>query len=298
MIIDDFHEILNNFQFESKKPFKDNEFANKMRNDFTENFKKFVFNILTNNDEYVAKISPGMTRWTKRPWAGLRNSTLTNTFKKGLYLIYIFDFENNGFHLSLDQGSDYPNLSSRKNISQYLFDLIYKNNLFIPQGFAGDENKLYEDVVLSKFYNIDDVTINEMENDLKDLINIYEYLIPYYEDYMLTFDYNNDLKNNSNENKGNLEFSAVKINEYLNKNNLKNFEKDEFEDMYLHFKSEFAPEILEKLDGSDLLNKIFLHDADRNNLCYVLEFSQEYIKTGSIKGGSAYKYTLYKNSEG
>ena len=184
MIIDDFREILEKFLPETKKPFKNNEFASKMRNEFTDDFKSFVFNIIDDDEKYDVKVSPGMTGWTKRPWAGLLNIDITNTFQGGLYLIYIFDFKNNGFHLSLDQGSNFPTNKIRLKISENLIKLIENEGLNVPLGFVSDETKLYDDTILSKFYDINNVSIDEMEADLKSLKNIYEFLIPHYIDYV------------------------------------------------------------------------------------------------------------------
>ncbi len=299
MIIDDFKEILDNFKLESEKPFKGNDFASKMRNEFTDDFKKFVFNVI-DNDNYELKISPGMLDWTKRPWAGLRNLDATNTFKMGLYLIYIFDFEQNGFYLSLDQGADYPKQSVRSDISNYLIKFINENNLKIPQGFVCDETKLYEDSILSKFYDINNVSIEELSEDLKSLIEIYENIIP---NYMVFISKDESLINNFpqkwiyNANK-NYFISSNIIKNYLRENNLGNFEKQDLEEMFSSFKNKFGPEFLEKLDGIDIINSLFLHDGDKHNLCYILEFSDEFRKAGGIGGGSAYKYTLYKNDNG
>lgn len=182
MIIDDFKEILERFPIESKKPIKNNELANKMRNEFTNDFKKFVFNNASNKEKYSVKISPGMGIWTNRPWAGIKNSDATNTFQEGLYLIYIFNFDKNGFYLSLDQGYN-TSIKLRRNLSNYLIEIFEKSNLVAPSGFVSDETKLYEDTILSKFYNIDEISIDELNNDLKSLIEIYEYLIPYYHEY-------------------------------------------------------------------------------------------------------------------
>lgn len=181
MIIKDFKEILERFPEESKKPIKNNELAYKMRNDFTQDFEDFVFGLASNSDKYSVKISPGMGRWTNRPWAGIKNSDATNTFQEGLYLIYIFNLDKNGFYLSLDQGNDTP-IKFQRNISNYLINIV-KNNLSTPLGFISDKTKLYESTILSKFYNIDEVTIDELQNDLKSLMEIYEYLIPYYNEY-------------------------------------------------------------------------------------------------------------------
>ena len=93
------------------------------------------------------------------------------------------------------------------------------------------------------------------------------------------------------------EISAQKIREYLDENNLGNFEKEEFEQKYKNFYKRFSPEILSNLEGIDILNYIFLHDGDKNNLCYTLEFSKELSDTGSISGGSASKYSLFKHKK-
>ncbi len=91
--------------------------------------------------------------------------------------------------------------------------------------------------------------------------------------------------------------SAKIIREYLDENNLGNWEQEEYETAIKSFYEKFSPEILEKLEGVDLLNKIFIHDGDQNNLCYNLEFSNEYNKFGGIGGGSAFKYHLFKNKD-
>ena len=300
MIIDDFKEILENFEIESEKPFKNNKFASKMRNEFTDDFKEFAFNILEDDDKYDIKISPGMVGWTKRPWAGLRNNDSTNTFQMGLYLIYIFDFENDGFHLSLDQGSDFPKKPVSIHISNYLINLIKQNNFKIPQGFVSDETKLYEDSILSKFYDISDVSMEELSSDLKSLIEIYEFLIPHYMEFISK---DESLVNGFpqkwiyNANKNYLISSNI-IKNYLKENNLGNLEKDEYEEMFSSFKSKFGPEILKNLDSDEILTSLFLHDGDKNNLSYFLEFSEDYRKAGSIRGGSAYKHVLFKNKNG
>ena len=93
------------------------------------------------------------------------------------------------------------------------------------------------------------------------------------------------------------DISAQKIRKYLNENKLGNFEKEEFENCFKSFQEKFSPEILKQLDGENLLNFIFLHDSDKTTLCYNLEFSKEYASTGSIKGGSASKFSLFKRNK-
>ena len=117
-----------------------------MRTEFNDDFKDFISTVISDSDKYVSKVSPGMTKWTNRPWAGLLNKDSTDTFQGGLYLIYSFDFERNGFYLSLDQGSNYPVNKFRVKISDYLIKLISQKNLNLPSGFISDKTRLYEDI--------------------------------------------------------------------------------------------------------------------------------------------------------
>ncbi len=89
--------------------------------------------------------------------------------------------------------------------------------------------------------------------------------------------------------------SAKIIRDYLDENNLGNFQNDEYEHNYIKFKENFAPNILENLKGVDILNTIFIHDGHKNTLCSQLEFSDDYKFAGSISGCSAHKYSLFKH---
>lgn len=94
-----------------------------------------------------------------------------------------------------------------------------------------------------------------------------------------------------------IENSARIIKDYLEENGLGSLENKEYEDAYVKFKELFSPDVLKNLEGMDILNTIFLHDGDKNNLCYNLEFSKDYTFAGSIAGGSAHKYSLFKHNK-
>ncbi len=87
--------------------------------------------------------------------------------------------------------------------------------------------------------------------------------------------------------------SARIIRNYLDENNLEDLEQEDLKIVFDKFRRLFGPEVLEKLEGIDIINKIFLHDGDNTTLCYNLEFSKEFMR-GGIGGGSAYKYSLFK----
>jgi len=89
---------------------------------------------------------------------------------------------------------------------------------------------------------------------------------------------------------------AVKnITDFIQINNSEYTYKDEDERLYRNFQRRFSPEVLKNLSDDKLLNYMFLHDGNQNNLCYALEFDKNYGKFGSIKGGSAYKFKLFKH---
>lgn len=91
---------------------------------------------------------------------------------------------------------------------------------------------------------------------------------------------------------------ATKIKKYLTENNLGELVKEEDEKKYKDFYNLFAPEILEKLEGKEVRDKIFSHDSDKTTLCYTLESSDEYKWfCGGIRGGYAHKFSLFKKRE-
>ena len=106
----------------------------------------------------------------------------------------------------------------------------------------------------------------------------------------------NDILNVFKRNRDAMDKASCIIRKYLDKNYLDDFTQPDIEDIFIKFKNEFGPDVLEKLEGEDIINKIFLHDGDKSTLCYNLEFNNE-IKRGGIGGGSAFKYSLFKSGK-
>lgn len=240
MIIDDFKEIMDKYPSESKKQLTDNEFALKMREDFTKDLEDYVFDLVENNEDYKVKISHGMGTWAKRPWAGILNKNATNTFQEGLYLIYIFDFKNEGIWLSLDQGSENTPLTLLEDVSDYLINMIQKRDIKTPNGFYSDERKIYDETIISKFYKIDQINSFEFKNDLKELIKIYEYLIPYCNEYLEKYEV--DLADNFKEIFDNYENEKLKP---IKGNKLAIKMRKDFNDNFRNFVSDLVSDEFE-----------------------------------------------------
>ena len=105
-----------------------------------------------------------------------------------------------------------------------------------------------------------------------------------------------DILNVLSSNADAMDKASCIIRKYLDEKDLGDFTKDNIEEITAGFKNQFGPEVLEKLEGEEIINKIFLHDSDKSNLCYNLEFSQE-LGFGSIGGGSSFKYSLFKSNQ-
>ena len=181
-ILNDFYEILDNFKIESQKPFKGNEFAAKIRNDMDQDFNTFIKSIVSDKDKYESKFSPGMNNWFKDLWVGFYNEDVTESGQTGIYLIFLFEADGSGLSLSLVQGVN----ESKKFIIQradYLRRIIEEHPLDVPDGFSHDENA--PDCIIRKFYKKEDLNIDSIVADLKGIIEVYEYLIPYYVDYRM-----------------------------------------------------------------------------------------------------------------
>ena len=74
--------------------------------------------------------------------------------------------------------------------------------------------------------------------------------------------------------------------------------KDDIKAALDAFKDAYAPEVLEGLDDEHLLTSLFYSDGDNTNLCCWLEMNKECKSYfGSISGGSAYKFGLFKKKE-
>ena len=92
--------------------------------------------------------------------------------------------------------------------------------------------------------------------------------------------------------------------DYLSINSIiKDFLKDnrhmikyegEMQEHYTKFISNYSPELLSKLEGMDLVNRLFPHDNDKTTMSYELEFVYYF---GGIRGGYPSSYYLYKSSK-
>lgn len=178
MISENFKEILNRFEEESQKPIKGNEFAAKIRKNFSSEFNQLVLDLVGGDPLWEGKMSPGMMQWTTRPWAGLKNYDVARTFTDGFYLIYIFDIEKQKIYFSLDHGH---NKYSKKVTSRIADELVHKIDFKLPEGFVTDRREeLNHSSVMFKVYREKDLIEKDLIQDLEEMIKVYKKVIPLY----------------------------------------------------------------------------------------------------------------------
>src|SRR5688500_20308155 len=75
--------------------------------------------------------------------------------------------------------------------------------------------------------------------------------------------------------------------------------RSQLEGYYRTFRSRFGPVVLAKLDGEELLETMHTH-GNKDSLVYWLEFKNDDefpARFGSISGGSAFKFGLFRRKE-
>lgn len=178
MISENFKEILNRFEEESQKPIKGNEFAGKIRKNFSSEFNQLVLDLVGGDPLWEGKMSPGMMQWTTRPWAGLKNYDVAKTFTDGFYLIYIIDVKKQKIYFSLDHGH---NKYSKKVTTKIANAIVKKIDFKLPDGFVTDRREeLNHSSVMFKVYTANDLIEEDIIHDLKEMINVYKKVIPLY----------------------------------------------------------------------------------------------------------------------
>ncbi|TMS41078.1 MAG: DUF3578 domain-containing protein [Methanobacterium sp.] len=186
MLSDDFKEILDKYPIEKKKDIKDNPFAFKMRNDFLDDFKNFLAPMLDLN-KYKIKISHGQGTWVEKPWAGI---TKFNSFQKGLNMGFTFFPEEKLASLHIVQGYSKISNSTFVERNKVLIEIINQNkdlysrlerHSFTVENTINTEDSGY---VLEKFYGYDELNDGDLKKDLEVLLEVYQKLIPKYEEMM------------------------------------------------------------------------------------------------------------------
>lgn len=155
-----FKEILDNFEKEKTKPFKNNDLVNKIRNDLPKEIIKFL------NDNFTVKGACGVNSWPNTPWITIIHNSFDSS-QEALILQYNFDTEKSILSLSvilrLKDMNEYVSLKS------FLTDSLNDTNL---NNFCIDKNNT-SNKIISKNYSYNQINDIELKSDLDFIIPVY-----------------------------------------------------------------------------------------------------------------------------
>lgn len=152
---------------------------------------------INRNDIYI-RGSAGQGNKTDYPWICIFNRNITTSATNGIYLVYLFKKDMSGFYLSLNQGVTYfddiyrsKRFEAIKKVTNYFKEKLPQSNfstepITLGANFKNEKGYGYQKCnILSKYYDSSSFSSDEIFNDLKEMIQIYDYIY----EHMDTDDY-------------------------------------------------------------------------------------------------------------
>lgn len=161
MLDDFFKEILDKYEKEKEKPFKNNELVYKIRNDLPKEVSKFL------NDEFTVKAACGVNSWPESPWVTIIMNDFDSA-QEALVLQYNFDIKNLQVSLSIILRP--KDIDESTSINDLLIKELNDINL---NDFTIDENDI-QNTILSKKYIYNQINNDVLKNDLDFIVPIYK----------------------------------------------------------------------------------------------------------------------------
>lgn len=155
-----FKEILDNFEKEKTKPFKNNDLVNKIRNDLPKEIMKFL------NDNFTVKGACGVNSWPNTPWITIIHNSFDSS-QEALILQYNFDTEKS--ILSLSVILRLKDMNEYVSLKNFLTDSLNDTNL---NNFCIDKNNT-SNKIISKNYSYNQINDIELKSDLNFIIPVY-----------------------------------------------------------------------------------------------------------------------------
>lgn len=136
-------------------------------------------------EKYLIKASVGAGQRSEIPWLCIFNKSVTTSATQGIYICFLFRKDMSGFYLELGQGiTTFERLFGKDQFKNARKVADYFKNLINDEKFSRDEIDLkglnslakgYEcGTIISKYYEKNNYTENELLKDLSDLKTIYD----------------------------------------------------------------------------------------------------------------------------
>ena len=205
-------EILDRYEIEKTKRFKDNSLVLKIRKDLPKEFSKFI------GDDFTVKAACGVSSWPEAPWITII-SDIFDSSQEALIIQYNFDVINSSLSLSIiSRLKDTKQYTSLRRFLSKFIDATQIN------GFQVNENANSNELLV-KYYTYDQLNDVALKSDL-------DYIIPIYEDlsnHFMEFIGDDVMSNKQTTPKKTQirvkDITVSHINENVYQNNLKNPEE-------------------------------------------------------------------------
>ncbi|MDD5959700.1 MAG: DUF3578 domain-containing protein [Methanobrevibacter wolinii] len=176
-IVSDIKEIFEFYPEVFNYEFPNHPLADKMDNDYVDDFFEVLKEIGENPKDYQFKFAYGFDSWDKTPCVGFVNDNLTGSFVDGLLFGFLFSLEDNQVFGKLAVCYNQFKTDDEK----IKYANIYKSKLEnIPDDF-NKESKFYQaGDILYKTYNLDNLDENEFRSDFNYIVSAYNKLMSVY----------------------------------------------------------------------------------------------------------------------
>lgn len=153
---------------------------------------KEIFLNLNQRKEFLVKGSMGQGNKTDYPWISILNKNITHSTQNGIYVCYLFKRDMEGFYLVLTQGITYFEREYGRNkykiaelVSDYIKSEIDTSTFSKePIDLNSKRSSLgygYEKTtIISKYYNSNRLNEEELINDLKEIVKIYDFILNHF----------------------------------------------------------------------------------------------------------------------
>lgn len=186
-LVDIFLRIGNEYEnIKSNENYTGHPFKNEIKQAFNENMIQFLnkYFKLQNID---LSTHFGMGTWITNPWFGLmdkKNNFQNTNYKNGFYLsFFIVNRSGKSFlELAINHGSQ--DFEYSKEFYDIWSNLLEYMN-FIPNNFViFNQEKLEDSEFIKKVYDLENLDEKSFEQDLRQIITVYEHLLPFYKKIM------------------------------------------------------------------------------------------------------------------
>lgn len=188
MFAESLSKFVQNYTFESAKPFSGSEFGNFVRHELAQEARK---QIPFGATEFLVKGSVGAGNWAAVPWLAFFHPLETESATKGTYVVYLVDPIHEQITLSMNQGAtsvvnEYGDRTGRRVLRRRAQDIFDRVSDFAgsfsdaPIDFASGERlpKSYEaGHSFGRTYKLHELNETTVAQDLHHMLMAYQALI-------------------------------------------------------------------------------------------------------------------------